>query len=176
MKIILLGCGYLGYNLASLPSQKAETENHRVTQSLYAVFNLKKSTPFRLKSPNRVDFEDAVVIDTISLLANNARSEDEGKRFRGVEEMRISVMSAEAARRQLFIFMSSGARSATARTDLRRCTAPSDHHAPRPSKTHCEQVIANRSALSDARLANPYGHQTTDKETRRYSSPDRKKR
>ncbi len=50
MKIILLGCGYLGYNLASLLSQKAETEVIGLpVPTRRCVPTLKKSTPFRLK-------------------------------------------------------------------------------------------------------------------------------
>ena len=87
MKIILLGCGYLGYNLASLLSQKAETEIIGLPSPYTPLCsNFKEINAFSAKDLDQVDFEDAVVIDTISLLANNARSEDEEKTLGGVEE------------------------------------------------------------------------------------------
>ena len=77
MKIILLGCGYLGYNLASLLSQKAETEIIGLPSPYTPLCsNFKEINAFSAKDLDQVDFEDVVVIDTISLLANNARSED----------------------------------------------------------------------------------------------------
>ena len=168
MKIILLGCGYLGYNLASLLSQKAETEIIGLPSPYTPLCsNFKEINAFSAKDLDQVDFEDAVVIDTISLLANNARSEDEEKTLRGVEE-KYEFLLCQLKQRgaRLFIFMSSGG------TVYGNAAEPICEDAPlhpitlyARSKTRCEQVI-RQSGLPYLilRLANPYGgHQTTDK-------------
>lgn len=168
MKIILLGCGYLGYNLASLLSQKAETEIIGLLSPYTPLCsNFKEINAFSAKDLDQVDFEDAVVIDTISLLANNARSEDEEKTLRGVEE-KYEFLLCQLKQRgaRLFIFMSSGG------TVYGNAAEPICEDAPlhpitlyARSKTRCEQVI-RQSGLPYLilRLANPYGgHQTTDK-------------
>ena len=168
MKIILLGCGYLGYNLASLLSQEAETKIIGLPSPYMPLCsNFREINAFSARDLDQVDFEDAVVIDTISLLANNARSEDEEKTLCEVEkkyEFLLCQLKQRGAR--LFIFMSSGG------TVYGNAAEPICEDAPlhpitlyARSKTRCEQVI-RQSALPYLilRLANPYGgHQMTDK-------------
>ena len=150
MKIILLGCGYLGYNLASLLSQKAETEIIGLPSPYTPLCsNFKEINAFSAKDLDQVDFEDAVVIDTISLLANNARSEDEEKTLRGVEE-KYEFLLCQLKQRgaRLFIFMSSGG------TVYGNAAEPICEDAPlhpitlyARSKTRCEQVIRQSCLL-----------------------------
>ena len=168
MKIILLGCGYLGYNLASLLSAEAETQVIGLPSPYTPLCShFKEINAFSAEDLDQIDFQDAVVIDTISLLANNARSEDEEKTLRGVEE-KYAFLLDELKQRgaKLFIFMSSGG------TVYGNASEPISEEAPlhpitlyARSKTRCEQVIRNSGLpYLILRLANPYGgHQTTDK-------------
>ena len=146
MKIILLGCGYLGYNLASLLSAEAETQVIGLPSPYTPLCShFKEINAFSAEDLDQIDFQDAVVIDTISLLANNARSEDEEKTLRGVEEKYAFLLDQLKQRgAKLFIFMSSGG------TVYGNASEPISEEAPlhpitlyARSKTRCEQVIRN---------------------------------
>lgn len=168
MKIIFLGCGYLGYNLAQQLRTQAEIEIIGLPSPYSELCDcFKEVNAFDATELDQVDFTDAVVIDTISLLANNARSDDEQKTLNGIRQ-KYEFLTQQLKQRgaRLFIFMSSGGTVYGNATEPIREEAklnPISLYAR--SKILCEQVIrSNGLPYLIFRLANPYGgHQTTDK-------------
>ena len=168
MKIICLGCGYLGFNLAAELKQWNQTEVIGL-QSPYTSLcpEFKEINAFCEADLDKVDFKDAVVIDTISLLGNNAKSDDEKSVIDSITgKYRFLMEQLKNRGASLFIFMSSGG------TVYGNSSEPISEEAQlnpislyARSKVACEQVIRESGMpYLILRLANPYGgHQTTDK-------------
>lgn len=168
MKIILLGCGYLGYNLASLFKKWAEVEVIGLKSPYTSLCSqFQEINAFSEADLDKIDFKDAVVIDTISLIGNNAKSEDEEKTIQGICK-KYGFLTEQLKQRGVrsYYFLSSGG------TVYGNSSEPISETAPlhpislyARSKVRCEQVIQNSGIpYVILRLANPYGgHQTTDK-------------
>lgn len=78
MRIIILGCGYLGYNLYGLLKDHFQTELWGI-ESPYSAL-VPEMNPVNAFDPAAMaeqDLNDAVVIDAIGLIANNASAENE---------------------------------------------------------------------------------------------------
>ena len=78
MRVIILGCGYLGYNLYGLLKNRFETELWGIESpysSLVPEMNLVNA--FDAGAMAEQDLTDAVVIDAIGLIANSASAENE---------------------------------------------------------------------------------------------------
>lgn len=113
MKIILLGCGYLGYNLTNELSQKVTDlmcigSEGAYSALMYRYFNA--LDVFDEAAMSKIDFNDAIVIDTISLLDNHAKSDDEEKvlcEFEKKYHQLLNQLKRQGAKR--FAFISSGA-------------------------------------------------------------------
>ena len=75
MKVIFIGCGYLGMNL-SAQLREAATVQTIGLPGPYAPYcaDFLAVDAFDERDLDRVDFRDAVVVDTISLLPNNAKA------------------------------------------------------------------------------------------------------
>lgn len=78
MKVIFLGGGYLGYNLCKLLENRFETELWGIDSPYTSLTNsFCKVNAFDETAMSSLDFKDAIVVDTISLVSNDAKSEDE---------------------------------------------------------------------------------------------------
>ena len=168
MKVICLGYGYLGYNLSSELSKWAQTEVIGLPSPYTPLCtDFKEINAFSSEDLDKIDFKDATVIDTISLLANNAKSDKEEEVIRSITDKYTFLLNElknrEASR---FIFMSSGG------TVYGNSSEPISEDAElnpislyARSKVACEKVIQQSGMpYLILRLANPYGgHQTTDK-------------
>lgn len=110
MRIIFLGCGYLGSNLSRILSEQYDVEIWGI-ESPYS----KKESKFRLVDVlnpevfSGQDFSDAVVIDTMGIVANNQRVDDEDEALADLRRRygaMLEVLKTKPVR--LFVFLSSG--------------------------------------------------------------------
>lgn len=168
MKVIFIGCGYLGMNL-SAQLREAATVQTIGLPGPYAPYcaDFLAVDAFDERDLDRVDFRDAVVVDTISLLPNNAKSDDEDAMLQRIGQ-RYSFLLQQLKQRKAaqLVFLSSGG------TVYGNAQQPICEEAPlhpvslyARSKVLCEQLIQN-SGLPwlILRLANPYGgYQLTNK-------------
>ena len=168
MKVICLGCGYLGFNLSSELKKWSQTEVIGLPSPYTPLCpEFKEINAFSSEDLDKIDFNDAIVIDTISLLANNAKSDCEQEVIASVTG-KYSFLMTELKKRgaSRFIFLSSGG------TVYGNSADPISEEAElnpislyARSKVACEKVIQqSEMPYLILRLANPYGgHQTTDK-------------
>lgn len=110
MKVIFLGCGYLGHNLSrltddrfdisvlSIPSPYTDRTDHFEEVNVFDPEQLKK-----------VNLKDAVIVDTTGLVPNNATSSDENAMLEdllGKYRNLLGVLKEGGAAR--FVYISSG--------------------------------------------------------------------
>ena len=168
MKIICLGCGYLGFNLSEELKKGFDTEVIGLPSPYTPLCPaFREINAFSAEDLDKVDFRDAIVIDTISLLGNNAKSDHEEEVIRSVtDRYRFLLDQLKKRGASLFIFMSSGG---TVYGNSAEPISEEGHLNPislyARSKIACEEVIRESGMpYLILRLANPYGgHQTTDK-------------
>ena len=80
MKVIFLGGGYLGYNLSKLLEDTYETALWGIDSPYTSLSDsFCKVNAFDEEAMGELDFKDAVIVDTISLVSNDAKSEDADK-------------------------------------------------------------------------------------------------
>ena len=78
MRVIFLGCGYLGYNLSRLLADDFAVEMWGIDSPYVSrQDNFHYVNVFDKEAMAAMDMRDAVVIDTVALVANNARDDDE---------------------------------------------------------------------------------------------------
>ena len=161
MRVIFLGCGYLGYNLDVRLQDKFDVEMWGI-QSPY-VERLSQFTEVNAFDPEalaKLDVEDAVIIDTVALVANNARTDDDELALQEVENKYRALLGVlKRGKAKRFIYFSSGG---TIYGDSDR---PISEDAPidpislyARSKARTEKLI--RESGIDyliLRLSNPYG-------------------
>ena len=161
MRVIFLGCGYLGHNLSrlmegrfeisvlSIPSPYTDRTDHFTEVNVFDPEQLKKN-----------ELKDAVVIDSTGLVPNNAVSDDENAMLQDLlEKYRnlLSVLKEGGASR--FVYISSGGTVYGSGTEPFKETDeihPVSLYAR--SKALTEQLITE-SGLDYLiiRLANPFG-------------------
>lgn len=110
MRVIILGCGYLGYNLYGLLKDHFETELWGI-ESPYSAL-VPEMTMVNAFDPGAMaeqDLTDAVVIDAIGLIANNASAENEEDALNRIyiPYSRL-INSLKLGGVRLFVFFSSG--------------------------------------------------------------------
>ena len=161
MRVIILGCGYLGYNLYELLKQRFETELWGI-ESPYSplvpeMINVNAFDPGAMAEQN---LKDAVVIDAIGLIANNASAENEEEALNRlyIPYSRL-ITSLKLGGVSRFVFFSSGG-TIYGNTDL---PISEDHPiAPMSLYARSKAGIEDLIRKSDLpylilRLSNPYG-------------------
>lgn len=160
-RVIILGCGYLGYNLYALLRNTFPTEIWGI-DSPYAskVLDFREVDAFNPDEMDALDFHDAVIIDAIGLVANNAVSENEEMALDGIAgNYRRLLRSLKKGGAKRFLFFSSGG------TVYGNSLKPiSEENILHPmtlysrSKTREEEVIQESDLdYLILRLSNPYG-------------------
>lgn len=168
MKIVFLGCGYLGFNL----SEQLKNENEIEVWGLKSPYSslssqFKEIDAFDVDSLDKMDLENTIIIDTVSLLANNAKSENEQEVLDSLCSKYSKLFTYLKDRKiHSYYFISSGG---TVYGDSDLPISEEHHLYPRTlyakSKERLEKCLAT-SGLNYVilRLSNPYGgYQVTDK-------------
>lgn len=110
MKVVFIGCGYLGYNLSEQLGKDFDVSVLGL-ESPYTIHSsyFKKCDVFDMAQIINQDLEDAIVIDTVSLVSNRTTAFDENKfledlgfKYQGL----IDVLKAKHIKR--YIYLSSG--------------------------------------------------------------------
>lgn len=166
MKLIFLGCGYLGYNLSEQLSKYYDVQVIGLDSPYTKLSN--KFTyldAFNDEFPN--DFEDAIIFDSISIIANNAKVDNEEEKLLEISNLYEKLFKKLKAKNiHKYYFLSSGGTIYGDSLD-----AISENHKIHPktlyakSKSILEDVL-KKSGLEYVifRLSNPYGgYQVTDK-------------
>ncbi len=113
MKIILLGCGYLGYNLSEELCDKFQNLLCIGLQSPYSALMYQRYQyvdVFNESNMKNIDFKDAIVIDALSTIDNHAVEAQEEKIISKLESSYLGLLTqlkAQGAKK--FVFFSSGA-------------------------------------------------------------------
>lgn len=168
MRIIFLGCGYLGSNLYNLMKDSA-TVLIRGLDSPYAahVDRLEVVDVFDPEQLAKKDVRDAVVVDTVAPVASVDHFADEEKALRALAcsyQKMLQVLQAGGAKK--IIFFSSGG------TVYGSHAEPVDENtALHPLSTYAKSKVLLEKIVADSglpyvilRLANPYGgYQTPGK-------------
>ncbi len=161
MRVIFLGCGYLGHNLSRLMSDRFEVSVLSIpspyTDRTDYFREVNVFDPEQLK---KVDLKDAVVVDSTGLVPNNATSNDEDAMLEDLlEKYRnlLKVLKEGGASR--FVYISSGG---TIYGSGNRAFEETDEIHPvslyARSKAMTEQLIRDFGMdYLIVRLANPFG-------------------
>lgn len=110
MRVIILGCGYLGYNLYGLFKDRFDVELWGI-ESPYSdkAPEMVKVNAFDSEAMSHMDFKDAIVIDAIGLIANNATSGNEREALDGIRKLyHVLLQSLQQGGAKQFIYFSSG--------------------------------------------------------------------
>jgi UDP-glucose 4-epimerase len=168
MRIIILGAGYLGYNLYGLLKDHFDIEVWGIDSPYVPMIDrFRLVNAFDPEAMAKQDMRGAVIIDAIGLVANTATSEDEDKALdRFAKLYQTLITSVKQGGAALFVCFSSGG---TIYGNTLRPISEKDPVAPMSlyakSKEICEQLI--RACGMDyliLRLSNPYGgFQTAEK-------------
>ncbi len=161
MRIIILGCGYLGYNLYGLLKDHFQTELWGI-ESPYSelVPEMKLVNAFDPAAMADQDLQDAVVIDAIGLIANNASAENEDEALQRLFVPYIHLItSLKQGGVRLFVFFSSGG---TIYGNTDRPIHEADPIAPMSLYAKSKAGIEDLIRKSDIpylilRLSNPFG-------------------
>lgn len=158
---MILGCGYLGYNLYGLLQDRFEVE-------LWGI-----ESPYTSRVPDQVmvsafdpcemakqDLKGAVVIDAIGLIANNAKTDNEEETLEGIlEPYRKLIGSLKQGGVKRFVYFSSGG---TIYGNTDHPNKEDDPVAPMSLYARSKAVTEQLIRTSDIpylilRLSNPYG-------------------
>lgn len=166
MKLIFLGCGYLGYNLSEQLSKYYDVQVIGLDSPYTKLSN--KFTyldAFNDEFPN--NFEDAIIIDTITIVSNNSKSENEEEKLLQLNKLYQNLFNKLKVKKiKKYYFLSSGG---TIYGDSSIPILEKAQLNPKTlyakSKVMLEELLA-KSDLNYVifRLSNPYGgYQVTDK-------------
>ncbi len=111
MKVIFLGCGYLGYNLTSLCTSYFDTVclGLKSEYSDLLVDKMEIVDVFNQIELDKIDFKGAIVVDTITLVSNLAKPENEQEALKSVldkYEMLFDILNQKQI--ETFVMFSSG--------------------------------------------------------------------
>ena len=161
MKVIFLGCGYLGHNLSRLLSDEFEISVLSIPSPYTAITEgFAEVNVFDPEELKQIDVRDAVVVDSTGLVANNAVSDDEEALLKDLlkkYEDLLNVLKEGSAKR--FVYISSGGTVYGSGKERFRETdeiRPESLYAK--SKAYTEEKI-RESGIDHliVRLANPFG-------------------
>lgn len=161
MKVIFLGGGYLGYNLCKLLENRFETELWGIDSPYTSLTNsFIKVNAFDEHAMSSLNFKDAIVVDTISLVSNDAKSEDEDTILENVrKKYEILIHTLQKGQVKQFIFFSSGGTIYGSHDDK-----VSELERVHPETLYAKSKVMLEKLLQDSginylilRLSNPYG-------------------
>ena len=168
MKVLFLGCGYLGHNLSAILAKDFDVQMLGIISPYTSCTeHFTEVDVFEPSEMKKIDLKDAVVIDTVSLISNSAVADDEQLALAPIlnkYKTLFRILKEGGAKR--YIFLSSGGTiygNSLYPIDEGHLLDPKTLYAK--SKTAIEEMIQN-SALDYLiiRAANPYGgYQLTDK-------------
>lgn len=166
MKLIFLGCGYLGYNLSEQLSKYYDVQVIGLDSPYTKLSN--KFTyldAFNDEFPN--DFEDAIIIDTITIVSNNSKSENEEEKLLQLNKLYQNLFNKLKVKKiKKYYFLSSGGTIyGDSSTPILETAQLNPKTLYAKSKVMLEELLA-KSGLNYVvfRLSNPYGgYQVTDK-------------
>lgn len=166
MKLIFLGCGYLGYNLCE--SLKPYYDSKIVgLESPYSQLSDKFKYLDAFNDDFGDEFEGAILFDTISILPNNAKAENEEVKLEEIASLYKKLFEKLKNRKiKKYYFLSSGG---TVYGDSREPIA--ENHEIHPKTLYAKSKAMLENLLEESgldyvimRLSNPYGgYQVTDK-------------
>ncbi|MBQ1468698.1 MAG: NAD-dependent epimerase/dehydratase family protein [Solobacterium sp.] len=168
MRLIFLGCGYLGYNLNIRLKEKYDAEMWGIDSPyVHLLDRFTEVDAFDPDALSKLDFRDAVLVDTVALVANNARTSDDEEALQEIERKYralLNVLKEGGLKR--FIYFSSGG---TIYGDSEKAIAEDAPINPislyARSKARVEKVIRESGVdYLILRLSNPFGgYQLTNK-------------
>ena len=168
MRLIFLGCGYLGYNLNIRLKEKYDAEMWGIDSPyVHLLDRFTEVDAFDPDALGKLDFRDAVLVDTVALVANNAKTSDDEEALQEIERKYralLNVLKEGGLKR--FIYFSSGG---TIYGDSEKAIAEDAPINPislyAKSKARVEKVIRESGAdYLILRLSNPFGgYQLTNK-------------
>ncbi|MFV0380335.1 MAG: NAD-dependent epimerase/dehydratase family protein [Anaerorhabdus sp.] len=169
MKIIFLGCGYLGYNLSETLKKKHDVfvlglENEYSKRSLiFKNCDVFSDDIFKYKDL----LKDAIVIDTLSLISSTLNDQDDQKILDNIKHKYDGLYSnlKECEIKSYYFFSSGG-------TIYGDCTEKADETTDvRPVNLYAKSKLIIEELIKESyleylilRISNPYGgYQLTDK-------------
>ena len=168
MRLIFLGCGYLGYNLNIRLKEKYDAEMWGIDSPyVHLLDRFTEVDAFDPDALSKLDFRDAVLVDTVALVANNAKTNDDEEALQEIERKYralLNVLKEGGLKR--FIYFSSGG---TIYGDSEKAIAEDAPINPislyARSKARVEKVIRESGVdYLILRLSNPFGgYQLTNK-------------
>ncbi len=168
MRLIFLGCGYLGYNLNIQLKEKYNAEMWGIDSPyVHLLDRFTEVDAFDPDALSKLDFRDAVLVDTVALVANNAKTNDDEEALKEIERKYralLNVLKEGGLKR--FIYFSSGG---TIYGDSEKAIAEDAPINPislyAQSKARVEKVIRESGVdYLILRLSNPFGgYQLTNK-------------
>lgn len=168
MKVIFLGCGYLGYNLSEALKNKQEVEVWGL-DSPYASLStcFRNVDVFNLDELSKYDLNDAIIVDTVSLVSNSATSDNDDLYLEKLKNKYNELFNYLKTRNiNSYYFISSGG------TVYGETNIPiKENHELLPKTLYAKSKVMLEECLKDSglnyvilRLSNPYGgFQVTDK-------------
>ena len=161
MRVIFLGCGYLGSNLFQLLKSEFDTEMWGIDSPYVSrIDRFRLVNVFDPDAMKDMDVRDAVVIDTVALVANSDRSENEALALDLLAEKYhalFDVLKKGGVRR--FVFFSSGGTVYGSHSLPRKETDPLE-----PATLYARSKARIEKELKESgldylilRLSNPYG-------------------
>lgn len=161
MKLIFLGCGYLGYNLSKQLENLFDVEIWGIPSAYSSLCtNFKEVDVFSKERLADMDAKDAIIVDTLGIISSNHVPKDETLELEAFENKYSSLLDAliEMGIKQ-YVFLSSGG------------TIYGDHLEPvneeekiqptsfyAKSKARIEKLIQGKGIdYLILRLSNPYG-------------------
>ncbi len=160
MNIIILGCGYLGYNLAAALQDKYPVTCAGINSPYHdGAFDYYERDCFQKGFCEGLPVEHAVVIDAVGMIGNRAAGDEE--RALKVLADRYRVLFGELAEHHIdrFVFFSSGG------TVYGSCDLPAKEDMPvNPQTLYARSKVMLEEMVQECpfpglilRLANPYG-------------------
>lgn len=161
MRVVFLGCGYLGTNLQNLLEGQFSTEMWGIDSPYVSrALHFHEVDAFDPEAMAAMDFQDAVLVDSVALVSSSAKAEDEEEVLNQMAEKYrklFQVMKKGGLRR--FVFFSSGG------------TVYGSHKSPRreedpvqPVNLYARSKLRGEKELQESgldylilRLSNPYG-------------------
>lgn len=161
MKVVFLGGGYLGYNLSVLLKEKYDVELWGIDSPYTSLSDsFHKVNAFDSEAMKQMALEDAIIVDTVSLVSNDAKSEDEDTILENVKEKYQTLFSVlKEGKVKRFVFFSSGG------TVYGKSNAKAkEDDALLPMSLYAKSKVMLENLLKESgldylilRLSNPYG-------------------
>ncbi len=162
MKIVVLGCGYLGYHLSEALGKTHDNVLCIGIQSAYSALMYKHYQyvdVFDESALRQIDFKDAVVIDALSFVDNHASSDEEELVIANLEhryEKLLRLLKECGVAK--YIYISSGAVYGNISHSMSEDAIPRPLNLYGRCKVRLEQTIMQSSIdYLILRLASPYG-------------------